>query len=605
MKLLRSVAIPFAVFALAATAHAADADAAIDGGAIYAQRCAACHDGSTDVRIPKKAEIATHTPESIMSVMFSGAMVIQASGLTQEQGRALAKFITGKEVSGTGLVAPVNQCAFSPPMSIGAADWTGWSTDTDNSRYQTKPGLAAADVPKLKLKWAFGYPSAKVAYSQPTVVGGRLFVGSSSGNVYSLDAATGCTHWTFNAGPGVRTAVVIAKAKSGKGYVAYFGDQGANVHAVDAETGKELWKVKMDDHPAARITGTPAFYNGRLYVPISSIEEGSAAQGKYECCKFRGGLAALDAETGKQIWLSRTISAEAKPYKKSRLDVQMWGPAGAAVWSSPTLDPKRKLVYVATGDSYTDVDVETDDAIIAFNMDTGKLAWSKQVLEKDNFIVGCPNGPNCPDSKGPDYDFGSSSILRTIGRGKQVLVAGQKSGIVWGLDPDKKGEVLWQIKVGAGSALGGVEWGHAADEKNAYAAISDRTVRQGGTPGLYAIDLATGKKVWGTPSPVVKCEIPAGCIPGQSAAVTVIPGVIFSGALNGHFRAYAAASGEIIWDYDTEHDYDTVNKVPARGGSIDAGGPAVVNGMVFTNSGYASFGGAAGNVLLAFSVDGK
>jgi polyvinyl alcohol dehydrogenase (cytochrome) len=599
MTFSRLALIPLTL--LASSLWAADPD----GAALYQARCAACHDNPTDVRIPKRVEIATRTPESVVSAMVSGAMVIQASGLSQEESRAVARFLTGKDFS-SGATAMAGQCSLPPKtFSIAAGDWNGWGVDTDNSRYQPKPGLAAADVSKLKLKWAFGFPGDRVAYSQPSVVGGRLFVGSAAGNVYSLDANTGCSYWTFNAGAGVRTAIVVAKAKSGKGYVAYFGDQGGTVHAVDAETGRELWKVKMDDHPAARLTGTPAFYAGRLYVPVSSIEEGSAAQGKYECCKFRGALAALDAETGKQIWLTHPIAAEPKPYKKSRLDVQMWGPAGAAIWSAPTVDAKRKVVYASTGDSYTDVEVDTDDAIIAFNMDTGKIVWSKQVLEKDNFIVGCPNGPNCPDSKGPDYDFGSATILRSIGGGKQVLIAGQKSGIVWGLDPDQKGKVLWQMKVGEGSALGGVEWGHAADEKNTYAAISDRTVRQGGKPGIYALDLATGKLEWSTPAPKITCAVPAGCIPGQSSAVSVIPGVVFSGALNGHFRAYSTKTGEILWDYDTEQNFDTVNKVPAKGGSLDAGGPAIANGMVFTNSGYGSFGGAPGNVLLGFSIDGK
>ncbi|HYA18382.1 MAG TPA: PQQ-binding-like beta-propeller repeat protein [Bryobacteraceae bacterium] len=579
------------------------AEATPDGEALYKARCASCHDNSTTDRIPKRAEIATRTPESVVSTMSSGAMMIQASGLTQDEMRAVAKYLTGKEFA-VGGASTAGMCpAPGKAISLAATDWNGWGVDPDNSRFQPKPGLSAADVSKLKLKWAFGFPGDRVAYSQPAVVGGRVFVGSAAGNVYSLDANTGCTYWTFAAGAGVRTGIVIAKAKSGK-YLAYFGDQGATMHALDAETGREVWKQKMDEHPAARLTGTPSFYDGRLYVPVSSIEEGSAAQPKYECCKFRGSLAALDADTGRKIWQTYTIAQEPKPFKKNKLDVQMYGPAGAAIWSSPTVDPKRKLVYAATGDSYTDVDVDTDDSIIAFNMDTGRIAWVSQVLEKDNFIVGCPTGVNCPESNGPDYDFGTSPILRHIGGGKQLLIAGQKSGIVWGLDPDNKGKAVWQIKVGEGSALGGVEWGHATDEQNVYAAIADRVTRNG-KPGIYAIDLKTGKLVWSTPAPNVTCKVAAGCLPGQSAAVSVIPGVAFSGALNGHFRAYDTKSGSILWDYDTEQDFDTVNKVPAKGGSVDAGGPAVANGMVFTNSGYGSFGGAPGNVLLAFSVDGK
>jgi polyvinyl alcohol dehydrogenase (cytochrome) len=387
--------------------------------------------------------------------------------------------------------------------------------------------------------------------------------------------------------------------------VAYFGDLAANVHAVDAETGKFLWKTKIEEHKAARITGAPTFYAGRLYVPVASIEEGSAARPQYECCTFRGSLAAVDAETGKQIWKTYVIAAEPKPYRKSKVDTQLFGPAGGAIWSAPTVDAKRKLIYAATGDSYTDVDVETDDAVLAFNLDTGAIVWKAQVLEKDNFIVGCPGAPNCPISNGPDYDFGTSPILRNIAGGKQVLVAGQKSGIVWGLDPAQKGKVLWQTKVGAGSALGGVEWGHAADEQNTYAAIADKNVRVGASPGIYALKLATGEKVWGTPAPEVKCAVPQGCMPAQSAAVSVIPGAVFSGAINGHFRAYSTKTGEILWDVDTVKSYETVNQVEAKGGSLDAGGPAIANGIVYTNSGYGSFGGSPGNVLLAFSVDGK
>ncbi len=257
---------------------------------------------------------------------------------------------------------------------------------------------------------------------------------------------------------------------------------------------------------------------------------------------------------------------------------------------------------MATGDSYTDVDINTSDAIIAYSLDTGQLQWVSQVEAKDNFVVNCPNAANCPKSNGPDYDFGSSVILRDIGGGKQILLAGQKSGILWGLDPDNKGKILWQIKLGAGSPLGGIEWGHAADNKYAYVAISDRMAEQGARPGLSAIDFATGKQMWTTPAPAVTC---AGCAPGQAAAVSVIPGAVFSGALNGHFRAYAAADGKILWDFDTATNFDTVNKVMAKGGSVDGPGPTIANGMVLTNSGYGAFGGKAGNVLLAFSVDGN
>jgi polyvinyl alcohol dehydrogenase (cytochrome) len=578
-----------------------------DGAALYQQRCATCHDNpQAQIRMPKREEIAARTPEAVMSAMFSGAMVTQAAGLTQEEGRALALYLTGKkfaaasETTSGKCTAPLKQ--FAPDAK---ADWNGWGVDPANSRFQPNPGLSAADVPRLKLKWAFGYPKEFLAFAQPTVVGGRIFVGTLAGTVYSLDASSGCTIWSFSAGAGVRTAITVTAAKTPGKYIVFFGDLRASAHALDAETGQELWKTRVDDHPAATLTGAPALYNGTLYVPVSSSEEASAASNTYECCTFRGSLVALDAETGKQLWKSYTVVATPKPFRKNPAGTQQYGPAGAAVWSAPTIDVKRKLIYVATGDSYTGVDINSSDAIIAFSLDTGKLQWISQTQSKDNFINGCPRTANCPENNGPDYDFGASVVLRDIGGGKQILLAGQKSGILWGLDPDNKGKILWQLKLGAGSALGGIEWGHAADDKYAYVAISDRMAESGAQPGISAVNFATGKKVWATPAPAVTCAVPAGCVPGQAAAVSVIPGAVFSGALNGHFRAYATGDGKILWDFDTATNFETVNKVAAKGGSVDGPGPTIANGMVLTNSGYGAFGGKAGNVLLAFTVDGK
>jgi polyvinyl alcohol dehydrogenase (cytochrome) len=601
---MRSSRLPFAAFVVLTNCLMA---AAPDGAALYKDRCGTCHDNAqSQLRMPKREEIAARTPEAVMNAMFSGAMVTQAAGLSQDEGRAIALYITGKAFGGV-TETMVGQCT-TPPKKFApnpSADWNGWGVDPSNSRFQPHPGLAAADVPRLKLKWAFGFPGDNSAAAQPTVVGGRVFVGSNRGTVYSLDQSTGCIIWSFNTGAGVRTAMTVAPSKTAGKYTVFFGDLRSSAHALDAETGQELWKTKVEDHKSSRITGAPTFYNGKLYVPVSSIEEASAQSSNYECCTFRGSLVALDGETGTQLWKSSTVLDPAKPFKKNSAGTQQYGPAGAALWSSPTIDVKRKLIYVATGDSYTDVDINTSDAIIAYSLDTGKLEWVSQVQEKDNFVMGCPRSANCTESNGPDYDFGTSVVIRDIGGGKQILLAGQKSGILWGLDPDHKGKVLWQNKLGAGSALGGIEWGHAADGQNTYVAISDRIVRDGAHPGISAVNSATGKTVWTTPAPAVTCAVPAGCIPAQAAAVSVIPGAVFSGALNGHFRAYATSDGKILWDFDTATSFDTVNKVTAKGGSVDASGPTIANGMVLTNSGYGQFGGKAGNVLLAFSVDGN
>jgi polyvinyl alcohol dehydrogenase (cytochrome) len=224
------------------------------------------------------------------------------------------------------------------------------------------------------------------------------------------------------------------------------------------------------------------------------------------------------------------------------------------------------------------------------------------VLPKDNFTMGCMRGTNCPEERGPDFDFGSSPILRELPGGKRVLVCGQKSGVVWGLDPDQRGKVLWQTRLGQGSALGGIEWGPAADLENAYVAISDVINPQGRPGGLHAVKLLTGEKLWTTPPPELHCTPGAkGCNSAQSAAISSIPGVVFSGSVDGHLRAFLSKTGEIVWDFNTARDYETVNGVPGKGGSLDSAGPVIANGMVFANSGYGMWQGLPGNVLLAFT----
>jgi len=290
-----------------------------------------------------------------------------------------------------------------------------------------------------------------------------------------------------------------------------------------------------------------------------------------------------------------------KPFKKTTAGVQLWGPAGAAVWAAPTIDAKKKVIYAGTGNSYTDVETRTTDAILAIDLENGSLLWSSQVTPKDNFTMGCMRGVNCPDERSPDFDFGSSPILRELPGGKRVLVCGQKSGIVWGLDPDNRGKILWQTRLGQGSALGGIEWGPTADMENAYVAISDVITPLGHPGGLHAVKLSTGEKLWTTPPPPLNCTASAkGCNSAQSAAISSIPGVVFSGSVDGHFRAFLAKTGEIIWDFNTARDFETVNGVPGKGGSLDSAGPVIVNGMVFTNSGYVMWQGLPGNVLLAF-----
>jgi polyvinyl alcohol dehydrogenase (cytochrome) len=581
-----------------------------DGEALYKLRCAKCHD-QPEERVPSKDTLSKRAPEEIVKALMNGPMKAFAEGWNADDLRAVATHLAGKMPTATIATAEPNLCSGAAPrFSLDGPQWLGWGRDLDNSRFQPNPGIKPEDVPKLKVKWAFGY-QGNITYGQPTIAGGRVFVTTAGGKVLSLDAKSGCTYWSIDAGSGVRTAISIGPLPRGGAarYAAYFGDEKTFVHAVDAETGKPLWKTQLDQHPLARVAGAPILNQDRLFVPLSSWEEGAGRDAKYECCKFQGAMASLDANTGKLIWMTRTMSDPPKPFKKNSAGTQMYGPAGAAIWSAPTLDLKRKAIYAGTGNSYTDVGQKTANAILAFDMETGSLRWSNQVTPADNFLVGCmaPGVGNCPSPVGPDVDFGTSPILRTLKNGKQVLLAGQKSGIIYALDPDQRGKVLWQQQAGEGSALGGIEWGPAADGDQVYVAISDVLPKKGKLPGgISAFKIETGERVWHTPAPKPVCSWGnRGCSPAQSAAVTVIPGVVFSGSLDGHLRGYSVKDGSIVWDFDTGVEFPTVNGVKAKGGSIDAAGPTVAGGMLFINSGYGRFVGQGGNVLLALTVDGK
>jgi polyvinyl alcohol dehydrogenase (cytochrome) len=467
-------------------------------------------------------------------------------------------------------------------------------------------GFGAPDVPRLKLKWAFGFPGANAAPAQPAVAGGRVFVGSATGTVYALDAATGCTWWTYQAAEAAaRTAVSVGPRPGG--WAVYFGDQAATVHALDAATGAVLWKTKVDDFWAARVTGSPLLSAGRLYVPVSSDEETQGLNAAYECCRFRGSVSALDAATGRLIWKTYTIADPPRPVGRNRSGTQLWGPAGAGVWSSPTLDVKRRVLYVGTGNAYNAPDPGVTDAILALDLETGRLVWSRQFTENDWYTFGCRITENCPEPVGPDFDFASSPILRELPGGRRVLIAAQKSGMVYGLDPDRDGAVLWSTRVGRGGPRGGVQWGPATDDRHVYVAVSDvvsAAPHEAG--GIHALRLADGGTFWYTPAPPLACRPGArGCNAAQSAAVTATEGVVFSGSVEGKLRAYSTASGAILWEFDTARAFPTVNGVSARGGSIDGPGPVAAGGMLFVNSGYDFFLGDPGNVLLAFSVDGR
>lgn len=585
------------VIALLLSVYAASAQ-----DAAFQAKCASCHNSGNSVGAPPVETLRGMPWQTILAALETGKMKTIGSGMSATERETLAKSI------GTASSAPAGsfRCAAQPVARSRTPAWNGWA-DPANTRFlpARAAGLTSQTTPRLKLKWAFGFPGVTTALGTPTVFAGRVFVGAADGTVYSLDGRTGCTYWAYTAAAGVRAAPAIDDG----GRVIYFGDLKGNVYAVDAASGSLNWKARADDHPLAVITGSPKLYAGRLYVPVSGRDESLAAvDPKFECCTFRGSVVALDAATGKQIWKAYTIADTPKVTGQNAKGARTWGPSGAVVWSSPTLDIAKRAIYVGTGVNYSLPTTDTSDAIIAYDMDSGRQLWSRQFTREDawTFACGAPDKTNCPKNPIVDSDFGNSGMLRNLPGGKRILVASDKGGTVYGIDPDRAGEIVWRLKIASGGVNGGTMWGGASDERGvAYIGISDFVAGKpevGG--GLIALQLATGKKLWLAPAPKPTCLATPGCSAAQPAPVTVIPGAAFLGSWDGHIRAYETGAGRIVWDFDTARDFATVNGVKAHGGSINSMAPVVAGGSLYITSGY-SGNAMPGNVILAFSVDGK
>ena len=618
---MRHVMLTLAMCGWAASASAGQA--AADGEQVYTATCARCHN-DTLLRMPNRDALRERSAQQIQTAITSGVMRQFGGPLSAAERRAVAEFLSG-DPAGTldSPLPPLPSTAYCDAgvtgnVDLGAPAWNGWGVDLNNRRFQTAEaaGMTAGDVAGLRLKWAFGFPGVTDTGSQTTLVAGRALVGTRNGLVYALDAATGCVHWVHEAPTSVRSAISVGPVDGG-GYTAYFGDGFASVHAVDLMTGELRWTTAIDDHEASQITGAPALHEGRLYVPVSSLEEVSAADPRYECCTFRGSVVAIDAATGEQVWKTFVIREAPVRTRTNAAGAQNWGPSGAGVWSAPTLDPGRNLLYVATGDAYSDPAAPESDAIVALTMDTGEIRWVQQTTPGDAFTVACVSGlipglpggddpimrANCPESAGPDFDYGSAPILVTGSDGRDLLLAGQKSGMMYGMRPDD-GEIVWETRVSDGGLIGGIEWGFATDGEQVFVSISDAIEKAPGEAGgVTALRVNDGELVWHAPPVQDTCGNREGCHTAQPAAVTLIPGVVFAGSLDGHVRAHDVDSGRVIWDFDTARQFRTVNGVEARGGALNGPGPTIVDGMLYVVSGYSAFGYMPGNVLLAFSVE--
>jgi polyvinyl alcohol dehydrogenase (cytochrome) len=569
--------------------------------ALFQSKCANCHSAVSAVGAPLPETLRQMSWQAILAALETGKMKTLGESLSSTERESIAKSLGTADSHAMPASA---KCSGTPAHSTGAGNWNGWA-DPANTRFQPskQAGLTKQTTPQLKLKWAFGFPGVTTAFGAPSIVDGKLFVGAADGSVYSLDATSGCVYWTYVAVAGVRVSPAV-----GNGTV-YFGDLKGNVYALDANTGALRWRTRADEHPLAVITGSPKLEGERLYVPVSGRDESlGATNPKFECCTFRGSVVALDAASGNRVWRTYLVAEEPKVTGQNKAGAKTWGPSGVAVWSSPTLDLQNKIIYAGTGVNYSNPTTNMSDAIVALEMDSGRVLWSRQFTSNDawTFACGAQDKTNCPKDPIVDSDFGNSGILRSINGGKRILITGDKGGTVYGIDPDREGAIVWKQKIAMGGVNGGIMWGGASDDQGvAYIGISDFTAGKpevGG--GLVAFQLTTGKQLWMTKAPKPACIGVSGCSAAQPAPVTVIPGVAFLGSWDGHIRAYETRAGAIIWDFDTVQDFQTVNRVKARGGSINSVAPVIAGGMLYMTSGY-SGNALPGNVLLAFSVDGK
>lgn len=590
------------------------------GASLYESNCAGCHD-QPFYKAPSRSMIGLLGPDNILRALNDGSMKSQAADIDVAGRSAIAEFLSRRRLSDIEAPLLPSRCDAAhgfdlnlPPVS------RGWGVDLENSRFQplAAGGLSSSNVSDLEVKWSFAYPNAFQARSQPVYGGGAIYVGSQDGTVWALDARTGCLRWSYQAKAEVRTGIVITPWLAGEADAnptIFFGDILANVYAVDAETGILRWRVKADEHRDATLTGTPTYFNQRLYVTVSSLETIAAANPAYECCTFRGAVMALNATDGALVWKSHSIDKPAEPAGKTEVGTTIMAPSGAPIWSSPTIDEERQQLYVGTGQNYSSPADGNSDAIIAFDLETGRKKWVSQQRSRDAWNVACFVGfpglsnANCPEENGPDYDFGSHVILVHLPSGKEIVVGGQKSGDVVGVDPDT-GKTLWKNRIGRGGVQGGVHFGIAAQAGVIYVPINDTLFtgdktsansRLPARPGVHAVNAENGELLWSALATNVCGETPR-CETGVSQAISAIPGAVIAGALDGRLRIYAREDGSLLWEANLLREFQTVSGAVAHGGAFSGGGVLVAHGLLYVNSGYGFNRYMPGNALVVFGL---
>ena len=568
-------------------------------------------------RRPTPPGLELMSPQVLYRSITEGIMQTQAAHLSNEDKQHIVEYITQMRLGDPNAAPDVAWCEGPANEFSGLEEdqLTGWGHDTRRFVSSDIAGFDRSQIGDLELQWSFGFPASTRARSQPTIAMGAVFVGSQDGTVYAFDLETGCVRWTFAARAEVRTGITLGKRGPEGIPTAYFGDIIANLYALDATTGELVWQTSPDDHHSATLTGTPAFANGNLYVPVSSLEVVTAANPDYACCTFRGHVMAVNGEDGTVLWDSYAIPNAPISTGDTKAGTKIYAPSGAPVWTSPTIDVARNLLIFGTGENYSSPADQNSDAVIAVRLDTGERLWSRQTFPDDAWNVACMmvDNPNCPEEDGPDYDQASSPLLVDIGEDDTVVVAGQKDGRVFALDWQTGQKKLWEVKLGRGSIQGGVHFGMAADGATVFVPINDMNDTRNGEwldpktarPGVSAVNAATGEVLWSHVQKNVCGEGRPFCDPGVSAAITATEGAVVAGHLDGIIRIYDSASGDIIWSYDTTAPVTGTNGVTAKGGGMSGSGPAIGAGHMVVNSGYGLYNHEAGNALLVFAPKSK
>lgn len=610
-----------------ATRHADLLPLAQIGEVIFDQHCAGCHD-NPDMRAPTREALGKLSRVSLMTTMEFGKMQAMAAHLSKQERGLIAIYLTGSADEDNSWM--VQAGCQQEPTADDRVFVGNWGMGSDNRRFMTTEmaGINQQNVASLKLEWSFAFPRVGDVRSQPVIVGDTLYVGDKAGVLYALDRRSGCIRNHRKVLTGIRSSITLASFADGTEYLV-FADSLGTIFAVDPDTFSVVWQQSVAIFDTSVVTGSISFDQGRLYVPVSSYEVAVAGSPNHRCCQSHGAVVALDVRDGEIQWTwHATQKASLQGTNSDR--VEQYGPSGAVVWTTPTIDRKRNRLYIGTGENLSHPATDTSDAIIALDLDSGELLWKFQATLGDVWNAACLNGgANCPDDAGEDFDFGASVILAQLPGGDDILLAGQKSGEVFAIDP-QDGKLHWRNRLSQGTSNGGIHWGMAVAGQTVVVPVADPERDREGylpKPGLYGLDISTGEMLWQyavergcsfSPDnkPLVGLEHTRGgktqnldiqyaCsfYYGLSAAAMSTPDLVFSGGLDGKIRAFSINGGDVLWQSETAKAFKAVNGVEGHGGAIDVAGQVVADGWLYVLSGYSMFGQLPGNVLLAYKVD--